>query len=60
MPRLRKVSASHANKGITIVAIGPLSNRALQLSAWIPKHSAHMVSWKLFWGGDGGGFGRAF
>jgi hypothetical protein len=59
-----KISASHASKGVeistspaskgaTIAAIGPPSNRALQLNAGIPslgipKHSAHMVSYKIF------------
>ncbi len=52
-----KIFASHASKGTTIAAIGPPSNRALQLnvgipSLGIPKHSAHMVSCKLFGGGD--------
>jgi hypothetical protein len=50
-----EISASHASKGATIAAIGPPSNKALQLntripSLGIPKHSAHMVSCKLFLG----------
>ncbi len=52
-----EISASHASKGATIAAIGPPSNRALQLNAGIPslgipKHSAHMVSCKLFLGAN--------
>jgi len=52
-----EISTSHASKGATIAAIGPPSNRALQLNAGIPslgipKHSAHMVSCKLFLGAN--------
>jgi hypothetical protein len=47
----------HASKGATIVAIGPPSNKALQLKArilslGIPKHNAHMVNRKVLLGGD--------
>jgi len=34
------------NKGASVVAIGAPSSKALQLSVGIPKHKAHLVSWK--------------
>ncbi len=53
----KEIFCIHASKGATIVAIGPPSNKALQLKArilslGIPKHNAHIVNWKFFLGGD--------
>ncbi len=56
-PRPGKIFTSHASKGAIVATIGLLNNKVLQLSAGIPKHSAHMVSWKFF---SEGGFGKAF
>jgi hypothetical protein len=36
----------NASKGAGVVTIGAPSSTALQLSAGIPKHKAHLMSWK--------------
>jgi hypothetical protein len=41
-------SCHDASKEANIATTRTPSSRALQLSAWIPKLKAHLVSWKSF------------